>query len=727
MKQSVDPITLEVLRHRLWMINDEQGKVATQISGSPVVYESYDFNSSLMTPQGDSLFVGVYTTRLSLSLHMAAKYIIKNMAPNPGFQDGDAFVTNDPWAGASHMNDFLMVAPIFWQDELVAWSGIAMHEMDVGGPVPGSFSVGAKDVYGEGPLIPPVKLVERGQIRKDIEQLVVRNSRTPDLNALDIRARLAAINRTQERIGEIIAQYGVATFLSAQKHIMELARRGLSRRLEELPDGTWCEEGFIDHDGNENRLYPLKLAMTKKGGRLTLDFTGTSPQARGMINCTRVGLEGGIMSAVLSMLCYDMPWCPGGLMDVIDIISEEGTINNARHPAAVSMATVAAAFATGNLVASAIAKMCACSPKYREEAQANWSNWQGMVIAGIKEGGAPFTGALLDEAPGSGARSYKDGMDTGGLPGSPCMAIANVETCERLYPILYIYRRQARDTGGPGKYRGGSGTELLMIPHRSDGPIDVTVLSQGGSHPDPRGLYGGYPASVQVRLHLRQTDIEEKLASSIIPTEMEQYFYRELTPLEAKDRISLSRGDAMLMISAGGGGYGDPLERDPQLVLDDLRRGLCSPQAARDVYGVVVDEGVTEFLPGATQEQRRRRREHRLHGDRASGQSPKHPIADPCMEKVLSIGECLDVLRLEGKPHFACQRCGYIYGEVQDNPKLRAALREGPITELSPWNRFGLVQEIVACHYCCPNCALLIGVEVRRPGAPPIFDARIQV
>ncbi|MFQ5826454.1 MAG: hydantoinase B/oxoprolinase family protein, partial [Dehalococcoidia bacterium] len=680
MKQPVDPITLEVLRHRLWVINDEQGKVATQISGSPVVYESYDFNSSLMTPQGDSLFVGVYTTRLSLSLHMAAKYIIKNMAPNPGFQDGDAFVTNDPWAGASHMNDFLMVAPIFWQDEIVAWSGIAMHEMDVGGPVPGSFSVGAKEVYGEGPLIPPVKLVERGQLRKDIEQLVVRNSRTPELNALDIRARLAAINRTRERIGEIIAEYGVATFLSAQEHIMELARRGLARRLEELPDGTWCEEGFMDHDGNENRLYPLKLAMTKKGGRLTLDFTGTSPQARGIINCTRVGLEGGIMSAVLSMLCYDMPWCPGGLMDVIDIISEEGTINNARHPAAVSMATVAAAFATSNLVASAIAKMCACSQKYREEAQANWSNWQGMAIAGIKEGGAPFTGTLLDEAPGSGARSYKDGMDTGGLPGSPCMAIANVETCERLYPILYIYRRQARDTGGPGKYRGGSGTELLMIPHRSDGPIDVTVLSQGGSHPDPRGLYGGYPASVQVRLHLRQTDIEEKLASSIIPTEQEHFSCRELVALEAKDRISLSRGDAMLMISAGGGGYGDPLERDPQLVLDDLRRSLCSPQVARDVYGVVMDEGGIEFLPGPTQEHRHRLRELRLHRGQGSGQGSKPLIAGPGMEKVLSIGECLDVLRLEGNHHFACQRCGYVYGEVQDNPKLRAVLREGPIT-----------------------------------------------
>ena len=165
----LDPITLEVLRHRLWMINDEQGKVATQTSGSPVVYEAKDFNSSLLTPEGDSLFVGVYTTRLSLCLHVAAKHIIAHLRDNPGIRDGDAFITNDPWAGASHMNDCLILAPIFWEGEAVAWSGIAMHEMDVGGPNPGSFTVGAKEVFGEAPVIPPVRIVEEGRIRRDIE------------------------------------------------------------------------------------------------------------------------------------------------------------------------------------------------------------------------------------------------------------------------------------------------------------------------------------------------------------------------------------------------------------------------------------------------------------------------------------------------------------------------------------------------------------------------------
>lgn len=472
---SIDPITLEVLRHRLWVINDEQGRVASQLSGSPVVYEAKDFNSSLLTPDGESLFVGIYMTRLSLCLNHVVRAVIANFKDNVGFADGDAFVTNDPWAGAAHMNDFLMVAPIFFDDTLVCWTGLAMHEVDVGGPNPGSFTVGTPDVFGEAPLIPPIKMIERGVIRPDLEAMVIRNSRTSQLNGLNMRARIAAINRTRQRIQEVVQEYGLPTLMESQRRILELVQASLARRLKSLPDGQWINEGFIDHDGNTNRLYRIRLTMSKVGERLTFDFTGTDQQARGAINCTRVGLESGILSAMLPMLCYDMPWSPGGIMPLIDIVSDEGTINNARHPAAVSMATVSAIFATSHVTSGAIAKMLACS-QLQQEVQANWSPaWQGMTMAGHHEDGKPFTAVLLDETGGAGARSWKDGVDTGGLPGTPAMAIANVEVYEREHPILYVYRRQAPDTGGQGQYRGGVGTEGMIIPHRNRGPIDITV------------------------------------------------------------------------------------------------------------------------------------------------------------------------------------------------------------------------------------------------------------
>ena len=216
----IDAITLEVLRHRLMMINDEQGRVASRLSGSPVVYEAKDFNSALLTPNGDSLFIGVYMTRLSLCLSAAVKTVIERFGTVMGFKDGDAFVTNDPWAGAVHMNDILMFAPIFHGERLVAWTGLAMHEVDVGGPNPGSFTVGTPDVYGEAPLLPPMKIIDAGVLRPDVEAMVSRNSRTSALNALDIRARIAAINRTRQRIAEVIAEYGLDTLMEAQSRII---------------------------------------------------------------------------------------------------------------------------------------------------------------------------------------------------------------------------------------------------------------------------------------------------------------------------------------------------------------------------------------------------------------------------------------------------------------------------------------------------------------------------
>jgi N-methylhydantoinase B/oxoprolinase/acetone carboxylase alpha subunit len=199
MTSKVDPITFEVLRHRLWMINDEQGKVASQISGSPVVYESKDFNSALLTAEGDSLFIGIYCTRLSLCLDVAVKTVMERFSDDPGIEDGDAFITNDPWAGASHMNDIVMVAPVFFGGRVIAWTGLTMHEIDVGGGNPGSFTIGNRDVFGEGPIISPVKLVERGRFRPDIEAWAIRNSRTAQVNALTGAGSMRSSRNTAKR------------------------------------------------------------------------------------------------------------------------------------------------------------------------------------------------------------------------------------------------------------------------------------------------------------------------------------------------------------------------------------------------------------------------------------------------------------------------------------------------------------------------------------------------
>ncbi|HEY1361802.1 MAG TPA: hydantoinase B/oxoprolinase family protein [Xanthobacteraceae bacterium] len=728
---SVDPVTLEVLRHRLWMINDEQGRVASQLSGSPIVYEAKDFNSSLLTAEGDSLFIGIYMTRLSLCLNHVVKNVIASFKDTIGFADGDAFITNDPWTGAAHMNDFIMVAPVFWEGTLVCWTGLAMHEVDVGGPNPGSFTIGTRDVYGEGPLIPPLKMVERGVIRPDIEALVIRNSRTSRLNGLNMRARVAAINRTRQRIREVIDEYGLPTLMQTQRRILELVGASLARRLRSLPDGTWTNEGFIDHDGNENRLYRIRLRMTKSGERLEFDFTGTDRQARGAINCARVGLESGILSAVLPMLCYDLPWSPGGIMPLIDIVSEEGTVNNARHPAGVSMATVSAIFATSHVTSGAIGKMLACS-HLKEEAQANWAPaWQGTTLAGHHRGGRPFTAVLLDETGGAGARHWKDGVDTGGLPGTPAMAIANVETYEREHPILYVYRRQSPDTGGAGRYRGGVGTEGMIIPHGNDGPIDLTVLTHGASQPEAQGLYGGYPGSVQVRLLLHGSDVREQFARRRIPTTVADTGSERVEPLAAKQRTVFEAGDALVLVCAGGGGYGDPLQRDPAQVARDVTAGLVSADVANGVYGVALSRNGAGFEADAagTAGLRREMVARRLREGRpvASPRPATSKSAGPVGTPLHQVGAALDVVARESDVRFHCQSCGEMIAEATRDPKTGTLRREIAMDVLSAWNRFGLTSDIAIREYCCPACAHLIAVEVRRKEDPVLYDTELKL
>lgn len=727
----LDPVTFEVLRHRLWAINDEQGLVAARISGSPVVYEAFDFNTALLTPEGEGLFVGIYGTRLSASIYLAVKAIIERFSENPGIEDGDAFLTNDPWFGAVHMNDYLMCSPIFWKGKLVCWTGVTMHEIDVGGPVPGSFVVGSREVFGEAPLVPPVKIVEKGTMRKDIEALVLRNSRTAPLNALNLRARLAAMKTTRERVFELIEQYGVETFLEVQSEILRYVEKSVRRKLEKLPDGVWYERGIIDHDGNENRFYPLQVAMQKQGDHLTFDFRGSSPQAPGMVNCTRSGLEGGVLSALLPTLCADVPWSPGGLKNLVTIVAEPGTINCAEYPAAVSMATVSAAYATGNLAASTLSKMFACSPDFQEEVQANWCpGWNGHILSGTNRWGNPFTATLIDQAGGGGARSWKDGIDSGGPAGSPARAISNVETAERLYPILYVYRRHRADTGGPGKFRGGVGTEQMKILHKARGSLRSIVVSQGCSQPEAKGLFGGYPSSIQGNLVLRKTNIAEIFQRGRIPAEITELSSAGLEVLAAKDSCWLEPGDVFVSFSAGGGGYGDPLERDPQRVFMDVQRELCSPEVARDVYGVLWDDVGMKVDEEGTERRRHELRLERLDSVRGALKTAQFESPEPARKNRADrssqpIADCLQLVRSREASELCCQRCGYLYGPAREDPKRRAAWREVPISGFSPLNRYSPVGDFVICQSFCPRCGLLLAASPQRAGDLPAPDMEL--
>ena len=374
-------------------------------------------------------------------------------------------------------------------------------------------------------------------------------------------------------------------------------------RLEQIPDGEWYDHVYLDHDGVNYELYEIKLRLEKRAGKLIFDFTGTSPEAPGMINGTISALRGGVMTAVLVMLAYEMPWSTGGLRDIVEIVSEPGTINNCDFPAACSGASVCAEEATENVAGTVIGKMLGASSALRDESMAVWYPYFNLVIlAGLDQYGEPLASLMFDNsAGGGGARRWGDGVDCGGYFESVSCVCPNVESNEKVFPVLELYRRRAAGSYGHGRRRGGTGIEVGTISYDVDRDLDVVVTTHGAAQPGAPGLFGGYPCALNTNVILREADARAQLGVGAIVMGEGDVSFRGREVLDAKAVTNLSPGDMLITRNEGGPGFGDPLRRDPLLVRRDVDTGLCLEAEVESVYGVVfanggVDDAATTAL-----------------------------------------------------------------------------------------------------------------------------------
>jgi N-methylhydantoinase B len=719
----LDPVTFEVIRHRLWAINDDQGRMAARLSGSFIVFEGYDFNAALVTADGRGLYCGMYILQHGATIDEFVRRIIEEWRPAE-ISEGDMFFTNDPWWGALHANDGILVMPIFWEGKLVAWSGIAMHDEDVGSPVPGSFVAGATDRFGEAPLFPAVKMVTGFVPRPDVLRAYLRNSRTSELNALNMRARVAALRTTYQRIQELIGQYGIEAFLAAQEGIIEYVARVVRARLREIPDGSWFGQIYHDHDGTHDEIYRMCCRVTKRGERLSFDLTGTSPQAPGPINCARPAMEGAIMGVILTFLCYDLPWAIGALREVVDIISEPGTLNNARDPAAVSMASVMGTLSTQDVVSHAFAKMLLASERYRSEAQANWSpGFGGGLFIATNPAGEPWVGALTDAFAGAGgARTFADGIDSGGIFHSMGSRMSNAETVEARVPALQLYRRELRDGGGAGRFRGGAAVEFASIPHKL--PVDpgmCVTFAAGVRLPAGRGLSGGHPGAATSNVILRGANVAELFAAGRIPASGAE-IHAELVEVQLPKAISsLGSTDVLLGVQASGSGYGDPLRREAERVARDVREGLVSEAMARSLYGVVIVDGQADGA--ATEHEREVLRHARLaESGIAAGGAPAPSVEDARTLHPLS--DTIDAVEHEGRVLLRCGVCHHELGGHADNPKRDAATRDIALAAINPHNG-DCLEDYVLREYFCPVCATALAADVVHRDEPLLDEVSL--
>lgn len=703
---AVDPLTYEVIRHRLWSVTDEMGEALKRMSGSPIVTDANDFDFAISDELGQEVQVGLYNTMLVGAVDLAIYWTLRHRAKNPGITEGDMFLCNDPWVGGGlHQSDVMVYQPVFHDGKLFAWTSAICHEPDLGGSGLGSFDPSAKDVFSESLPTPPIKVMRNHEIQRDVADAWTRRSRVPMLVGLDLRAKIGANTVGRTRLTSVIEQYGADTVKAVMKRMMNDAETRLRHKLTGLPDGTWRATGYQDQSSVGDRaVHKITVAMTKNGNHLTFDFTGTDPQT-GVINCTYAGMRGGVMLALLPILAGDIPWSAGGLMRCFDLVSEEGTINNATFPAAVSRGPIGPAWLTGNLIAECLAQMLDQRIELGKNVQASCcGTWDTAVIAGLDERNdqsVPFLNIMMEPmAGGYGARPVADGMDTGGLFCIPMGRIPDTEMTEFLYPLLTLWRREEPDSGGPGRMRGGVSASVAVTPYGSSLPMGLVFASAGKAVAQNAGLAGGQPGNTGLEILARDAGIAEMLAQGRLPGDLADLGgSREIGACYAESY--LAPGEVLYMHWQGGGGYGDPLHREPAAVARDVVNGKVSAEGARINYGVVVSEGdvdtaATEALRDDIRAERRSRSD-----------IPQTQQANVHPETGRRIDDNLAEITIGEARVIACAHCGRLLGDSKTG-RLDLARYEGPSTDAGPQVTSDPAEyvdtPVVFRQLCCPGC-----------------------
>lgn len=691
---STDPVIRQVVRSRLIAITDQMRMALQSVSGSPTVTEASDFFTCIYLPDGDFVTMGHQVTFEAPPVGALIRHLLGGKMK---LKDGDRIIGNDPFVGALHQNDVQMCAPLIVDGELLGWAGVMAHETDLGGMDFASWSPKATEVWQEGLRIPAVKLVDGGELREDVLDMILTASRLPAQVGLDIRAFIATLNVASDRLTELSRRYGKPTVLSVMHAMVDDAEALTRARLRELPDGVVHTRDFLEHDGHENVLYVIDCVLTKRGDSLHFDFSGSSGQAQGFVNCSRAGLAGGVAGAVIPTLGFGIPWNEGMLRPV-EISAPDGLVCTAVAPAPVGSATVEAVWTVSNVVSAAINRLLLATPKYAHRAQAvNSGTMATFNLSGRDRHDKVFGLHLMDPlAGGFGAFADHDGQNAAGPINAPCPSIADVEVNEQKNPLFYHYRRLAPDTGGAGRRRGGVGAEVgltVSVPQ-----AEALVMTHGAEVPNSAGIGGGLPGGL---IHQRFTESGGAT--------------KNLGPKPGS--FPITPEDLFEVTWQGGGGLGDPLDRDPTDVLADVRYGVVGTVAALETYGVVFDES-GEVDAAATAVARRGIRAARLGVDSAALSDPA-PVTDDPVAGGIKLSDRLVAARGET-------------GQWQVRTVDGAVLSRGSTRWREGAHRFEMAlppkvgdelhADLAVTGWACPVTGALLAVDIHPRNEEPFHD-----
>jgi N-methylhydantoinase B len=721
----LDPVTFEVIWHRLLDTTEEMGIKYMRTSGSPVLVGAYDASTGICLPDGQLVAMGPYITTQAHVLGLIIDSVIRKRAHVPGINPGDMYICNDPYLGATHQPDVATVAPFHHGGELRAWVGSSGHWLDIGGSEPGGFNMNAKSVFDEGLRLPPTLLVQAGEVREDIVELIMNQIREP-LVELDLRGQIIANQAGNERLTELFDAYGAPTVEAVMREGIDHVERRLRNRLASLPDGIWREVQFLDHDGHKSHLRRIVCTVTKQGNRLTIDYAGTDPQVEGFANSAYGGLRAATLSAVCIMLGYDLTW-NDGVARCVDIVAPPRTVVTAEYPTPVSMSTISAIIVNLNLVFGALSKMLLASPRHHVEAMANWCGTSiGLSMIGPNDRGimtvAPESSHF---AAGGGARTYADGVDTGGIIINTTANIPSIEQTEGEYPLLYMFRKQLTDSGGPGKFRGGMSAGVAIAPYNSTGEVNTTFAGVGAETPNGFGIGGGLPgAAVRFIRHVG-AGLPSALESGTGLPGDEEHIPGDAQVTMINRSLSLFETDTIEYHNwQGGGGYGDPLERNAGSVAADVLSQAVSPESAFDIYGVVFHSEGELDIP-ATEQRRADVRRQRKATSRPAAELFACDIDRlEAVESgaVPSAGTTAygDIVIFDFDADEArCADCGHKLGRAREDFRHGCLVEVSSVAAAGPARGQDYSEEVVCLkRYYCPSCARQLEAEVAAPNGP---------
>jgi N-methylhydantoinase B len=552
-----DPVTLQVIKDSMTAIGQEMFQVMIRTSMSPIIYETTDFAVGLTDASGELIAQGNGVSAFLATLDTAVQSALLHY-PGDKLSPGDVIITNTPYeGGGTHLSDVVIIVPVFFKDKLVAFTVNKSHWTEIGGKDAGSVSSTAREIFQEGLHMRFLKLVDQGRLNESLVKIIQANVRMPNETIGDLHAGVAAARTGEQRILEIFARYGDEVALDAMRDLLDYSERMTRRQLEELPDGEFFAEDVIEADGLGNGPFTIRVKVTLKAGDVSVDFTGTDPQAPGPINTSRTGLVTAVRCALKAVTDPDLP-ANGGCFRHVKIVCPDGTMLTAQSPAPVSIYYE-------SLVACIELVWKALLPAMPSRLPAgHYRSVGGTFLAGVHPDNGRFFVLGQPLLGGWGATHERDGVN-----GLFCCANGEtynipVELAESRYGVQIEQYAFHNEDGGAGKFCGGKG---VVLDYRVTAAEALLTVTYSRTDTLPWGAQGGHSGSSnRAEIHRLDGTVERATMATGVP---------------------VRAGELIRIVTGTGGGFGNPHERSCEALESDLRNGYITQAQAASMFGYV--------------------------------------------------------------------------------------------------------------------------------------------